>query len=301
MTIRSLIVLAFVASSASAQTPDTTATKASVIAADRALALATSRGGPEVFLRALEPDGVVLFPGQQILKGPAAARAPFTTRYSSPSSYSWWPTHAVASTDGKVACTFGYSRFTDALDSVKTESRGTYITCFKKDASGNWRVAGTQRADKQPKAPAFADSSYLPYAPHSATVSLGANALAAAIDADSLFSMLAAEPAGPGPAFAKWVAPDGQFASGEEFARGPAGMTAGFEGYSPDRFLDWRPMRGVGAGSGGLAFTVGHATNGPRAGKTGPTSGSKYITVWRQEPDGRWLWIFDLGTNRPVK
>ena len=300
MLIRSLLALALIAAPAAAQVPDTAATKASVIAADRALALAVSRGGPDAFLRALTPGGVVLIPGQQILKGAIGARAAFTSRYRDPASYTWWPTHAVASTDGKLACTFGYSRFVNALDSVRIEHPGTYITCFARDPQGTWKVAGTQRHDTQPKPAAFADSSWLPGGPHSSTFASGKNPLGAAITADSLFAVMGELPAGPGPAFAKYVAEDGQFASGEEFARGPAGMTAGFAGYSPDRVLLWRPMRDVGAGSGGLAFTVGHATSGPRAGKSGPTSGSKYFSVWRQEPNGEWKWIWDLGTGRPV-
>jgi ketosteroid isomerase-like protein len=60
------------------------------------------------------------------------------------------------------------------------------------------------------------------------------------------------------------------------------------------------PMWDVGYGSGGLAFTMGHASGAPRQGSTGSTSYNKYMTVWRQEPDGRWLYIFDLGTSRPA-
>jgi ketosteroid isomerase-like protein len=70
-------------------------------------------------------------------------------------------------------------------------------------------------------------------------------------------------------------------------------------GYSVDRVITWKPMRDLGMGAGGLAFTVGHSVSGPRAGKTGPANASKYFSVWRQEPDGRWLYIFDLGTPRP--
>jgi ketosteroid isomerase-like protein len=36
-----------------------------------------------------------------------------------------------------------------------------------------------------------------------------------------------------------------------------------------------------------------------RAGKTGPESHSKYLTIWRLEPDGNWRYIFDIGSTRP--
>jgi len=293
------LALVLITAPAGAQTRDTAATKASVLAADRNLAKAVARSGGEAFLRALEPGAAVLIPEQPILKGPAGSRSAFIARYGAPSTYSWAPTHAVASRDGRLACTFGYSSFTSARDSARAIRRGTYLTCWRRDGSGTWRVAGTQRADSPPATPAFADSTWLPGGPHSATVSIGSGALSAAIDADSLFAVMGEELAGPGPAFAKYAAEDALIVGGDDFPRGPEGMAAAFATYSPDRVITWRPMRGLGAGSGGLAFTVGHSVSGPRPGKTGPSIPQKYFSVWRQDPDGRWLFIFDLGTSRP--
>lgn len=301
MTLTTLLVFALLAPPATAQKPDTATIKTQVLAADRDLASSTAKNGPDVFLAALEPGAAVLFPGQQILRGADASRAAFNARYSGASSFMWVPAHAVASTDGKLACTMGYSRFTNALDSVKTPHSGTYLTCWRKDKKGKWRIAGTQRADSPPKGSPYADSAVLPGAPHSPTKSTGKNALGAARDADSLFAMMAALPAGPGPAFAKYAADDGMLVGGEVFPRGPGGIAEAFKDYSPDRVIWWRPSRDVGAGTGGLAFTVGNSTSGPRPGKTGPTIANKYFTVWRQEADGRWVYIFDLGSPRPLQ
>jgi ketosteroid isomerase-like protein len=292
--------LLLAASLNAANGPDTTATKNAILAADRALAAQTARNGATAFIDALEPNAAVLFPGQPILKGASAARAPFVARYGAPSSYSWNPVHAVASTDGNFGCTMGYSRFHYALDSVKTEHRGVYITCWTKDSNGKWRIAGTQRADTPQEVPLFVDSATLPGGPHSATISRDRKDLTASQDADSLFAMLGAEAAGPGPAFVKYAANDGMVIGGGEFPRGPENIGAMFKGYPADRVITWRPMRDVGAGSGGLTFTVGHSMSGPRPGKAGPTITNKYLTVWRQEPDGRWLYIFDLGSSRPA-
>jgi len=301
MTIRTLLAVAVLSASALAQKPDTAAVKAQVIAADRDLASSTARNGPDVFLRALEPGAAVLFPGQPILRGADASRSAFIARYGGESSYSWTPAHAVVSTDGKLACTMGYSRFANALDSVKSPHSGSYLTCWTKDKKGKWRIAGTQRSDSPPKGSPYADSAVLPGAPHSAVASTGKNQLARAQDADSLFAMMGALPAGPGPAFAKYAADDGMLVGGDQFPRGPETIAAAFKDYSPDRVIWWRPSRDFGAGTGGLAFTVGNSTSGPRPGKTGPTIPNKYFTVWRQEPDGRWLYIFDLGSTRPAQ
>ena len=285
--------------SAALSPADTSATKAAILSADRNLAAVVASKGAQAFLDALDPNAAVLFPGQPILKGPNEARTAFLARYGNPSSLTWNPVHAVASTDGKLGCTMGYSRFRNARDTAKVEHRGMYLMCWRKDANGKWRVAGAQVADSPPQTPVLADSAALPGGPHSATVSIGSGALKAAEDADSIFAALGSEPAGPGPAFAKYSAEDAFLLGGDEFPRGPAAISAAFNGYSADRVITWGPMRGLGAGTGGLAFTVGHSVSGPRAGKTGPSNPSKYFSVWRQEPDGRWLYIFDLGTARP--
>jgi hypothetical protein len=61
--------------------------------------------------------------------------------------------------------------------------------------------------------------------------------------------------------------------------------------------LLWGPTRDLGDGAGGLAFTVGDAE---RKNASGVVLGrTKYFTVWRLDDDGRWRWIFDLGSPRP--
>lgn len=295
--MRALVLVVALSSVARAQKPDTSRTKAAVLAADRALAARAASEGAAAYLSSLDPNTAVLFPGQPILSAANAARTAFLARYGSPSSYTWNPVHAVASTDGKFACTMGYSHFTNALDSIKTPRVGTYLTCWK-NTDGKWTVVGTQRADSPPKAPVLSDSAFLPSGPHSATASVGNGPLRGAQDADSVFAMMGALPAGPGPAFAKYSADDAFLLGGDEFPRGPQQISAAFDGYPAERVLSWMPMWNMGYGSGGLAFTVGHATSGPRAGKTGTTNYNKYFTVWRQEPDGRWLYIFDLGSAR---
>jgi ketosteroid isomerase-like protein len=294
-----LVMLILFLASVAFTEADTVATKAAILAADRNLAATVATKGTEAFLEALDSSAAVLIPDQPILRGASGARTAIIARYGAPSSLTWNPVHVVASTDGKLGCTMGYSRFTNARDTARTVHRGTYLTCWAKDTRGQWKIAGIQLADNPPQTPLFADSATLPGAPHSATVSIGAGALKSAQDADSAFAELGARAAGPGPAFAKYSADDAFLLGGSEFPRGPAAIAAAFSGYSADRVITWQPMRNFGLGSGGLAFTVGHSSSGPRPGKTGPAIPNKYFSVWRQEADGRWLYIFDLGTSRP--
>ena len=296
ISIPFLITLALPAPSSAVA--DTTTTKEELMAADLALSRQSATEGTAAVLRALDPGAAVLFPGQPVLRGAAGSRTAFIARYEKPSTFSWRPVHAVASTDGRFGCTFGYSRFLNSADAVKSERKGTYLTCWQKGKDGKWRIVGTQRNDNLGGEPPFSDSTWLPGAPHSATTSREGNALIEAQDADSLFAVLGEQPAGPGPAFVKYVANDGMLIGPTEFPRGKDGIAKAFEGFPAERVLAWRPLRSFGAGSGGLAFTVGHSVSGPRSGKTGRTVNQKYMSVWRQEPDGSWLYIFDLGTPR---
>ncbi len=276
---------------------DSVAVKAALMEADQALADRTQKEGPDTFLSAMDASAAVLFPGQPILSARNAGKA-FLARYGSPSTYSWRPIHAVVSTDGKFGCTTGFSRFMNAADTTHAERKGTYITCWQRGAGGKWRIVGHHRNDSPGRPPLLADSTTMSFAPHSATVSIGKNQLRAALDADAAFARLGSEPEGPGPAFVHYAATDAVMLGGAHFPHGLAEIAAAFDGFPADQIIKWDPMRSFGAGSGGLAYTVGHSTNGPRGEKAEPAQYNKYMTVWRQNPDGRWVYIFDLGSSR---
>ncbi len=281
-----------------AQQVDTSVTKAALFAADSALGAAVQRKGAVPFLDALEPDAAVLFTGQPILRGADEARNPFAARYAAPSSYSWRAVHAVASADGDFGCTLGFSHFWNGADTVRLERRGTYITCWRRNSDGRWRIAGHQRSDSPATAPQ-ADDSALIQGPHSATVSLPGDPRTEAQNADARFALMAAEAAGPGPAFAKFAAEDAMLLTPAELPRGPKQIRELFQGYPLDRVLLWEPMRRLGAGSGGLAFTVGHTIDKSRDGRAGKETHGKFLTVWRQQVDGTWAYVLDLGSPRP--
>lgn len=57
--------------------------------------------------------------------------------------------------------------------------------------------------------------------------------------------------------------------------------------------LDWRPAYAGIARSGDFGFTTGPFQSRARAGQII----GHYFTVWRQQADGNWKWIFDGGTD----
>lgn len=288
------------ASSVRAQTVDTTVTKAAVLAADAALARQLETVGPEALIAILEPNAAVLMAEQPILRGPEQARSPLMKRYGRPSKYTWHAMHAVASTDGAFGCTVGIIRFTNAADSVPTERGGVYEACWRRDSRGQWRIAGLQSQDDTGpgRSLLYLVDSPLFKAPHSATVSTGGDPVEATLDADTHFASMAADTAGPLPAFVKFAAPDAISMIAPDSARGHTEIARQFDGLEGRYALLWNPDRSFGAGSGGLAFTVGRSVRIPIKGQAVPERHGKFLTIWRQNADGSWSWIFDLGSLR---
>src|SRR6476659_4247399 len=241
MKFLAALMMTCTAASAAAQRVDTTATKREVLAADSALLHAVQQRGPQAFLDALEPDAPILFPAQPIYRGAAEARAQFMTRYDLPSSYTWRAVHVVASTNGRLGCVIAFSHFTNAADTIKPMRRGQYLTCWRRGTGGQWRIAAHQRSDTPPVEPELKDGDPLPGAPHSATVSRGNDQRDQVLAVETQFAAMGALLAGPGPAFAHYVAPDGHLFFLAEHPRGPEQVLAAFQGFAPNTVLYWGP------------------------------------------------------------
>ena len=91
--------------------------------------------------------------------------------------------------------------------------------------------------------------------------------------------------------FSKWSTPDAIVIAGgqartttELFAGAPMTRQPG------EPLIEWWPVFAGISMSGDLGFTTGPAAqDGDRYGH--------YFTVWRRQPDGRWLWVYDGGTG----
>jgi ketosteroid isomerase-like protein len=289
-----VLLLACSAAVAGAQRADTTVTKRELLEADRAVA----RGGMTAFLEALEGDAAVEFPGVNVLRGAAEARPALEARYGGTNLYTWAPAHAIASSDGTFGCTTGFATYVSATDTAHATRGGTYATCWRRVRDGAWRIAGHQRNENGVGAVVIAPGTMYDVGPHSATETSGAQALREAQDADAAFAAMGALAAGPGPAFVAYAAGDAMFPGRVPNALGRDVVGAGFKDFPAARVLRWNPTRTVGAAAGGLAFTIGDATTELRA-DAQVLGKSHYFTVWRREPDGRWMWILDLGSSRP--
>ena len=237
----------------------------------------------------------ILIPDSNIFNGMDAARDPMRARYATPGAkFNWTPQHAVVNTTGDFGCTVGTTRTQSATDAGKPHF-GRYITCWRYDRKV-WRRVGHSRNGETAQIPEPSVSlDGAPKTPASARATPAADALKAIQDADAAFAKLASD-SGPALAFARFSAPDAMLLGGApKPRRGPNEIGAAFSTFPSTGKFSWAPARSYGFASGGLGFTAGEAT----ILQDGTTSHSKYITVWRLEPDGAWKYIFDLGSARP--
>lgn len=280
-----------------AQRGDTTSAKAAILAADSALQREVAARGQQAVLDQLLPDAPLLFFSAPLLSAREAAPR-FLARYDAPGSYTWRTVQVVASSDGTFGCNVGFSHFVHR-DSVGTAPHGgAFIMCWQKQSDGQWRLVAHQRRDTMSRTTAWADTSVLREAPRSATMRGGRDDARIAQDVDLAFATMAALPAGPGPAFVAYAADDGRLLTPVTLPRGRAAIAETFADFETTRVIDWTPSRRFGVAAGGLAFTVGESVNHLRDGRPDGQLKGKFMTVWRKDPDGRWRYLFDLGSPR---
>lgn len=98
-------------------------------------------------------------------------------------------------------------------------------------------------------------------------------------------------------AFTRFLSPEAIFFGGPSPARGRDGVVAAwrrfFEGEAAP--FSWRPETVEVLPSGNLALTSGPVFD-PGGKQTGI-----FNSIWRREPDGRWLVVFDKGCPSPPK
>jgi ketosteroid isomerase-like protein len=205
----------------------------------------------------------------------------------------WNAVRVDVSSDGGSGYTLGYGTREGPDGSVPVR----YIAFWKRASEGHWSVAALAlvrgSAATSTEAPHGCETPAaeraLAFAPRS-----GETDGAPVIDADARFAARAAE-SGPGPAFLAFIADDGISLGGAGLMGcGPAALAHTFDGFAPGD-LTWQPRFGYVAAGGDLGFTVGVAKIRGAAG----TTTSKYLTIWKRQPDGGWRFVADGGSDAP--
>lgn len=256
-----------------------------LLAVDRGVGDSATRVGVGAALaQVLDPAAVVLLPGAPVIAGAADARRALAQVVS---RATWVPLHAELSADSSLGTTHGVLVRSDGGASA----HGKYLAVWRR-AGGGWRLAAWVVSGGLP---AVGD------APAGSTPPAWADDAAARelAEADRAFSADAGR-TDAATAFGGWAAPDATlFPATGDLARGPADIAARLRDVARVTRWRWQPVVAVAAASGDFGFTVGEAVIAPREGSTGTTAYSKYLTVWRRQPDSRWRFVADAGNARP--
>jgi len=124
------------------QPPDPEEVRQSLMDADRAFAAATAERGLEGWLAAYDSSGIQMEPDAPFTPGIGAVRAAMAPAFADTSFHlTWEPTMAFASKAGDLGYTLGTwrsaSRDASGVEAVHT---GKYVTIWRRQADGSWKV-----------------------------------------------------------------------------------------------------------------------------------------------------------------
>ena len=188
-SVRLIVGLVSLASSAAcAQTVNVEQERASLMAADSAWSQTTKE--PEKFVAYFAEGAAIYAPGMPIVTGTDAIRTTFTEMAKTPGfSLSWTPTKAEVAASGDVGITSG----TYDMAMGGTSEKGKYVTGWRKDAGGAWKVThDIFNADASPKAPASTHAMV-------AAGTLKWGDAPPGLPAGSRFAVVSGDPSQPGP------------------------------------------------------------------------------------------------------
>jgi ketosteroid isomerase-like protein len=252
--------------------PDRERDRAALLAADRAHARSKD------FLSPFADDARYLHPDAPLVRGKQAIRAVLA---GSPGPVTWTPEYVDVSDDGTLGYTYGWTHLGD--------QQGKYLACWRK-SDGPWRITAYARTKLGPMAALPSAPEVLPARPvrgHADAHEL--------LSADSAFSAMSVA-RGAGAAFVAFAADQAILLGpgGTPMTRGRDAIGGAFAGFPADAVLEWAPVAADIAGSGDLGCTVGEALVRARG------TYSKYLTIWKRQPDGTWKFAADGGNARPA-
>src|SRR2546425_8878340 len=261
---------------------DRTSDRDGLLAADRSLSATTAtRGLVQGFLPSLTEGAGYLYPGAPLLRGTDHIRT-FLQTADSIRAQTWTPAFADVSADGRLGYTYGWTH--------SAGTRGKSLACWRKTASG-WRLAAY--ASTRPVAVPDSVTPPGPSGELSAQVHGRADP-SELLHADSAFAALSVT-SGAKHAFLAFSAENAMsFGGGAQMTQGRQAIGAGFDGFPDGAVLEWSPVAAEIAPSGDLGCTVGEARIASL------NHYSKYLTIWRRQPDGTWKFVADGGNVRPA-
>ena len=141
---------------AAAVTASTNPDTEPLMRADLDFAADVARDGIDAWVKWFANDGQQIGPSRQVV-GHGAIREYMASTFSDPTAkLAWWPVSARISSSGDLGYTIGRyeARTMNPDGSVTIRGTGRYITIWRKQADGSWKVElDTGHPDPAPKQP----------------------------------------------------------------------------------------------------------------------------------------------------
>jgi ketosteroid isomerase-like protein len=269
---------------------------------------------PEGLIGAFAEHVIYMHPGAPLVWGREAARALLAADTAAAQRpLQWQAIRADLSKDGSMGYTYGFTVMGAAarvgpdgssIEKGLTLRFGRYISVWTKWPKGKWqRAAHVQIGAPVSEGVSWPDLSDGWEGVVNGDSAAGAHSISLRdelLQADREFARVSSE-RGAAEAFARYAAPEAtMFSASGEIVRGPREIRELFADMPPDAALLWQPIDAQGWLSGDLGYTVGVAEFRNVAGDDGPpVIYTKYLTVWKRQPDGSWKFVVDGGNRRP--
>jgi ketosteroid isomerase-like protein len=292
-----------VAAAAPAGGGDLAAARAALVEAERAFSRLSQREGVRAaFLAYLAEDAVLFRPG------PVPGREFIAARPSPPVELTWWPVYVEVAASGDLGYTTGPYVLRETGSGQRGETQtGYYVTVWRRQADGAWKVVADLGATTPP--PAGSDAAAGGGVEHGR---IGRGAPAGPGHAElaeaAQHALLAADRGFGGDATAHGAraAYMAVIADEARFYRDGAPPAVGREAVGrllsayPQRATSWEPTAGFVASSGDLGYTYGKtAVMGPgRPGRV--RQPGLYFRVWERQGDGPFKIVVDLVKALPA-
>ena len=293
--MRELSVLALLAlvsaTELAAQSGDVPPIVKSLVNAERAFSRASIENGMRsAFLEYLTADAIIFRPR------PVEGRRWYEERENPAGTLRWEPVFAVSAAAGDMGWTTGPWEFEAEGAGGPSVTYGHYVSVWKKQPSGAWRVVIDGGIVHPSPATSVAEATldgYRRLAAFSETrPDLGAER-ALLLTWDHSFSTATTED-GFRAAFTHFASADVRvYRMGGLPLVGKGGAAAGLTGAQLP--ASWEPMAADVSESGDLGYTYGVA----KAEAEGAEDASSYLRIWQREPGGDWLLALEITNPIP--
>ncbi|MDT4895682.1 MAG: hypothetical protein QOH25_759 [Acidobacteriota bacterium] len=292
--VSSLMILCVLAALGLAQEADRKTALSSLVEAERTFArAATARGIRASFIENLADDGILFRPR------PVAGKKWMEDHPAPPGLLTWQPIFADVSRAGDMGYTTGPWEFREKNLEDKPIAHGQFVTVWKKQADGAWKVAVDLGISNPPPETPAPDVQFPKDKQNDKKLKLkdAETERTALLKLEDDFSKFVATKKTVD-AFLSYFADDVRLfrmhafpAVGREATRGVLAANPGL--------LAWQPTKADISRSGDLGYTYGTYEFKASDGKA--AENGNYLRIWKRQTNGKWKVVLDLLNPIPPK